>query len=141
MLEAIRGFGQGGATLLLGIALGAAWIMTIVSPNVSYDRLDYSRADGHVRLLLNTASAQIAFILVAASALAVLGGAIGAGIASLLAAFGFFSNRWVLASFKKGETAPGTRGSKKGQRVMAVTMTLMFSCIIVLAAILALLGL
>ncbi|MBR9836066.1 MAG: hypothetical protein GYB42_13000, partial [Alphaproteobacteria bacterium] len=85
MLEAIREFGQGGAALLLGLATGAAWMMAIVAPNVSYDRLDASRADGHIRHLMKSGSDPIAFILLAAGALAILGGAVAAGVTAFLA--------------------------------------------------------
>lgn len=141
MLETIRDFGQSGAVLLLGLATGAAWIMAIVAPNVSYDRLDASRADGHIREMLKAGSDPIAVILLAAGALAILGGALVAGITSFLAAFGFFTNRWTLASFKPGETPPGARRRRKTQRVVAVSLTLMFSLVTALAAVLALLGL
>lgn len=140
MLEAIRDFGQGGATLLIGLATGAAWIMAIVAPNVSYDRLDASRADGHVRELLKSASDQIAFVLIGGAAFSILGGAIGAGITALLAAFGFFSNRWTLASFKRGEAPPDPKHSRKTQRILAVSLTLIFTLVAAIAGILAVLG-
>ena len=141
MLEAIRDLGQGGATLLIGLPTGAAWIMTIVAPNVSYDRLDASRADGHVRELLKSASDQIAFVLIGGAAFAILGGAIGAGIIASLAAFGFFSNRWTLASFKRGEAPPDAKRSKKTQRVLAVSLTLIFTFVAAIAGKMAVLGL
>ena len=46
MLDALRDFGQGGAILLLGFATGAAWMMAVVAPNCSYDRLDAGRGNG-----------------------------------------------------------------------------------------------
>lgn len=137
MLEIIREFGQGGAILLCGIATGGAWIAAIVAPNCSYDRLDASRADGHVRQLLKSASDPIAITLLAAAALAVLGNAIGAGITAAIAALGFFSNRWTLASFKKGEIPPGARRRRKTQRVVAVSLTLMFTLVSAAAGVMA----
>ena len=141
MIEALREFGQGGATLLMGIATGAAWIMAIVAPNVSYDRLDASRADGHVREMLKNASNPIAIVLFAGAALAILGGAIGSGITASLAALGFLTNRWTLASFKRGETPPGARRKRKTQRVVAVSLTLIFTLVSAIAALMALFGL
>ena len=140
MLEMIRDFGQGGAVLLIGMATGAAWIAAIAAPNCSYDRLDASRADGHVRQLLKTTSDPIAVLLLAAAALCVLGGAIGAGITSGVAALGFFSNRWTLASFKRGETPPGARRRRKTQRVAAVSLTLMFTLVCAIAGVMAIMG-
>jgi len=138
MLEAIREIGQGGAILLLGLATGAAWIVAIVAPNCSYDRLDASRADAHVRQLMKSASDPIAFILLAAGALGILGGATGAGIVSFLAALGFFSNRWTLSKLKKAPS--GVTRRRKSQRVVAVSLTLMFTLITAIASIMAVLG-
>ncbi len=140
MLETIRDFGQNGATLLLGLAVGAAWIVTIVAPNTSYDRLDATRADKHVRGLLKSASDPIAVLLLVAGGLAVLGGALVAGIAAFLAALGFFSNRWTLASFKRGETPPDADEKRKAQRAIAVSLTLVFAFVAAIAAVLAVLG-
>ncbi|MEM8616733.1 MAG: hypothetical protein AAGF20_07340 [Pseudomonadota bacterium] len=140
MLDFIRAFGQQGATLLLGLATGAAWIAAIAAPNCSYDRLDHSRADGHVRQLIKDSSAPIGFILLAAGALAILGGAFGAGICGFLAAFGFFSNRWTLSTLPKSEAPAGVRRRRKSQRVVAVALTLMFTFVALVGAILAAIG-
>ena len=140
MLEMIRSFGQSGAVLLIGMSVGAAWIAAVIAPNCSYDRLDASRADGHVRQLLKTASDPIAVLLLAGAAFAVLGGAIGAGITAAVAALGFFSNRWTLASFKRGEVPPGARRRRKTQRVVAVSLTLIFTLVSAIAGIMAMLG-
>lgn len=138
MLEAIREFGQSGAIMLLSLATGAAWMMAIVSPNVSYDRLDASRADGHIRQMVKSGSDPIAFILLAAGALAILGGALAGGITAFLAALGFFSNRWTLSKLK---TAPaGVRRRRKTQRVVAVSLTLIFTLVTAIAAGLAFFG-
>lgn len=137
MIEAIRSFGQSGATLLIGLAVGAAWITTIVSPNTSYDHLTAKQADSHVRELLKAASDPIAVILLVAGALAILGGAMVAGIAALLAAAGFFTNRWTLASAK---SASKEDGSQKTQRVLAVSLTLIFTLLAAAAGVMAVLG-
>ncbi len=138
MLEAVRDFGQGGAVLLMGLATGAAWIMTIIAPNVSYDRLDASRADGHVRQLLKSASDPIAVVLLVAGALAILGGALGAGVTSFIAALGFFTNRWTLSKLDKAPS--GAKRRRKTQRVVAVSLTLMFTLVAAIAAVLAVFG-
>jgi hypothetical protein len=140
LLETIRDFGQNGATLLMGLAVGAAWIVAMASPNISYDRLDASRADRHVRELLRATSDPIAVILLVAGGLAILGGALVAGITSFLAAFGFFTNRWTLANYKRGETPPNADEKRKAQRAIAVSLTLVFSLVAAVAAALALLG-
>ena len=138
MLDTIRDFGQNGAALLIGLSVGAAWIAAIVSPNTSYDHLTAIQAEKHVRELLKSASDPIAVILLVAAGLAILGGATVSGILSLIAAAGFFSNRWTLASIKSGdgkEEAPG-----KTQRILAVSLTLLFGLAAAAAAILAVLG-
>ena len=140
MLETIRNFGQDGATLLLGLAVGAAWIVAIVAPNTSYDSLDATRADKHVRGLLRSASDPVAVILLVAGGLAVLGGALVSGVTAFLAAFGFFTNRWTLANFKRGETPPDANEKRKAQRAIAVSLTLVFALVATVAAVLAMLG-
>lgn len=137
MFESIQTLAGGLTVLLTGIAAGAAWIATIVAPNCSFDRLDYSRADGHVRQLLLTASSQIAGLLLAATATGVLAGAYGSAILSLIACFGFFTNRWTLAPKKKTEAPPGVRQRKKSQRVVAVGFSLMFAAVAAISAVLA----
>ena len=139
MIEALRTFGQSGAVLAIGLATGAAWIMAIVVPNVSYDRLDYSRADGFVREMLKKGSHQITFILLVGSALAVLGGAVGAAIAAGIAALGFLTNQWTLSSLS-GKTVPGARRKRKTQRVVAVSLTLIFTLTAAAAAVMAMFG-
>ena len=135
MLNALRDFGQSGAILLLGLAVGAAWNAAIVAPNTSYDHLKGDDAEEHVRELLRSASDPIAVLLLVAAALAILGGALVSGITSLLAAFGFFTNRFTLP---KGESAKESGG--KTQRVLAVSMTLVFSVVAAAAAGMAVFG-
>ena len=139
MLNAIRDFGQSGAILLLGLAVGAAWIAAIVAPNTSYDDLSEEDADSHVRGLLKASSDPIAVLLLVAAGLAILGGALVAGVTALLAAFGFFTNRWTLSdgstSKKSTNTKPG-----KAQRILAVSLTLVFTLVAATSAGLAVFG-
>lgn len=138
MLDAIREFGQNGAVLLAGLAVGATWIAAIVAPNTSYDHLSAKQAETHVRELLKATSDPIAVMMLVAGALAILSGAMVAGILALIAACGFFSNRWTLASGKTHtgkEEAPG-----KTQRILAVSLTLLFALVAATAAALAVLG-
>ncbi len=136
MLDQLQIFAAGIGAVLSGIAAGAAWIVTMAAPNCSFDRLDGSRADGHVRQLLRDTSTPIAGILLAAAAFSILGGAIAGGTVAALAAFGFFSNRFTLAPKKKGEA----RVSRKGQRVISVSFSLIFGIVALIAAILAVFG-
>ena len=138
MLEAIREFGQNGAVLLAGLAVGAVWIAAVVAPNTSYDHLSAKQAETHVRELLKSGSDPIAVMMLVAGAVAILSGAMVSGILSLIAAIGFFSNRWTLASAtsaKGKEEAPG-----KTQRILAVSLTLLVALVAATAAVLAVLG-
>jgi hypothetical protein len=139
MLENFRDTFQLIGVLLNGIALGAAWIVTMAGPNISFDRLA-GRADAFVRAFLKGTSTPIAGILLAAGACAILGGAFVSGTCSLLAAFGFFSNRWILAGLGKAPR-DGKGASRKGQRMLAMSLSLVFSLVILLAAILGVVGL
>lgn len=140
MLEAIRNFGQSGSILLLGLSIGAAWIVTIVAPNTSYDNLKEADADKHVRELLKAASDPIAVLLLVAAGLAILGGGLISGLAALIAAFGFFSNRWTLAQAPKRSADEGEKRVGKTRRILAVSLTLVFSLVALAAAIIAVLG-
>lgn len=137
MFETLQSTASGLAVFFAALATGAVWAVTMAAPNCSFDRLDYSRADGHVRQLLKDASTPISLMLLAATALALLGGAYGAATLAVLAAIGFFTNRWTLAPRKKGEGAPGLRQRKKSQRIVAISLSLMFGCVSAIAAVLA----
>lgn len=140
MFDTLQAFAGALSVLLIGIAIGAAWICAIAAPNVFYDKLDASRANTQVRSLILEGSTPIAGLLLGGAATAILGGAYGAGILSLVAALGFFLNRWTLAPHKRGETPPGVRRRRKSQRLVAVGLSLMFLLVAVIAAILAILG-
>lgn len=139
MFDSIQSVAGGLAVLTASLATGAAWIACIAAPNCSFDRLDYSRADGHVRQLIRETSGPIAVILLGACALAVLAGFYGSATLSGLAAIGFLTNNWTLAPKKKGENAPppGVRHRKKSQRIVAISLSLMFTAVAAIAAILA----
>ena len=141
MLETIREFGQDVAVLLLGLCVGAAWIVAIVAPNTSYDHLDEQEAEDHVRELLKSASDPIAVLLLVAAGLAILGNSLIAGVCALIAAFGFFTNRWTLANAKSDDAKSGDQKPGKTQRILAVSMTLIFSVVAAAGAVLTVLGL
>ena len=122
------------------IAIGAGWVAVIASPNCSFDELDGSRADRHVRELLKQTSTPISGMLLAAGALFVLGASWGAAATAFLAAFGFFSNRWMLAP-KKGKNPRGVKTSRKGQRTVSISFSLIFLLAAVVAAVLGIIGL
>ena len=55
--------------LLCGaMAIGSSWVAAIASPNCSFDKLDGSRADRHVRELLLQTSTPIAGMMLASAA-------------------------------------------------------------------------
>lgn len=140
MFQAISQFSGDIAVLLIGMAVGGAWVCTMVGPNVFYDKLDGGRANTQVRALILSGSTPIAGLLLAGAASAFLGGAIGAGCTALIAAIGFFSNRWTLAGHKRGEAPPGARRRHKSKQVVAVGFSLMFLLAAVIAGFLAIFG-
>ena len=120
--------------LLFGaMAIGASWVAAIASPNCSFDKLDGSRADRHVRELLLQTSTPIAGMMLASGAFYLLATSWAAAITALLAAFGFFSNRWMLAPGKKTK---GVRTSRKDQRAVSVSFSLMFALVAIVSAVL-----
>lgn len=126
--------------IFCALAVGASWVAAIAAPNCSFEELDGSRADRHVRELLYTTSTPIAGMMLAAGACFLLAAHWGAGATAMLAAFGFYSNRWMLAP-KTGKAPKGTRTSRKGQRAVSVSLSLIFMLVAVIAAILGMIGL
>ncbi len=122
------------------LAIGAAWVAAIVSPNCSFDKLTGARADGHVRELIHRTSPQIGFLMVVAGALFLFGASPVAGIVGLVSAFGFYATRMMLAP-KEGKNAPGVRTKRKEQRGTSVSLFLMFTITAVASAGLGLFGL
>jgi hypothetical protein len=128
------------SVLLIGIAVGGAWICAILGPNVFYDKLDAGRANTQVKALLRAGSTPVAGLLLAASCCAFLAGALATGILSLVSAIGFFLNRWTLSGFKRGETPPGARRRRKSQQIVAVSLSLLFLLVAIIAGVLAIIG-
>ncbi len=122
------------------MAIGASWVASIVSPNCSFDKLTGARADGHVRELIHRTSPQLGFLMAVAGALFLFGASLIAGIVALVAAFGFYATRMLLAP-KEGKNAPGVRTRRKEQRGTSVALSLTFTAAAVIAGILGLFGL
>ena len=105
-----------------------------------YDGLDAGRADRQVRNLLKSVSRSTGILLLAATALAFLGGAIGAAICAGLAAFGFFTNSCTLAPTSRENVPKGVRQNHKTKRIVAVSLTLLFTLVAAIGAGLAVFG-
>ena len=125
--------------IFCALAIGASWVASIASPNCSFDKLDGSRADRHVRELLNQTAIPIAGMMLAAGAFFLLATSWAAAATAMLAAFGFYSARLMLAP-KVGKTPHGAKTSRKGQRAVSVSLSLMFMLVAVVAAILGVIG-
>jgi hypothetical protein len=122
------------------LAIGASWVASIVSPNCSFDKLTGARADGHVRELIHRTSPQLGFLMAVSGLLFIFGASLIAGIVALVAAFGFYATRMLLAP-KQGKNAPGERTRRKEQRGTSVALSLTFTATAAIAAILGLIGL
>ncbi len=139
MFETLNALAANVSGLFAAAATGAVFTATVPAAATSFDRLDYARADAHVRQLLLRVSAPAAAAYLAAAALAVLAMAFGAAILAGLAALGLIANRWTLAPRRKGEGAPGVRQRKKTQRLVAVSLSNLSAGVGGIAALLALL--
>ena len=128
------------SAILIGIGVGGAWVCAILGPNVFYDKLDAGRANTQVKALLRAGSTPIAGLLLAAACCAFLAGFLATGILSLVSALGFFLNRWTLAGFKRGDTPPGARRRRKSQQIVAVSLSLLFLLVAMIAGVLAIMG-
>lgn len=125
------------ALMVCGLAIGASWVASVVSPNLSFDKLTGGRADGHVRELIHRTSPQLGFLMVVAGGLFLFASSLVAGIVSFVAAFGFYATRMMLAP-KEGKNAPGVRTKRKEQRGTSVGLVLMFTATAFIAAVLGL---
>lgn len=139
MITEIQQYAGGLGVAASAMAIGAGWVVTIASPNCSFDKLDGSRADRHVRELLHQTATPIAAIMLAAAALFALATSWAAAVTAALAAFGFFSTRLMLAP-KEGKNPKGVKTRRKDQRAVSVSLSLMFMLIAVIAGILGLIG-
>lgn len=119
------------------LAIGASWVASIVSPNCSFDKLTGARADGHVRELIHRTSPQLGFLMAVSGILFLLGTSRIAGIVAIVAAFGFYATRMMLAP-KEGKNAPGVRTRRKEQRGTSVALSLIFTATSLIAVLLAL---
>lgn len=126
--------------IFCGLVTGASWVASVVSPNASFDKLTGARADGHVRELIHRTSLQLGFLSAVAGALFLVAGSPIAGIVALVAAFGFYATRMMLAP-KEGKNKPGVRTRRKEQRGTSVALSLTFTGAILISMILGLFGL
>lgn len=140
MIEQLQTFATALAALLSGVAVGATYVAARAVPQEAFEHMDYTRADRHVRYVLNSCSTAIAGMLLAVTALSILGGAFGAATLGALAAFGFFSNRWTLSRRKPRTAPPGTKRKLKSQRVVAFSLSILFGGVALVAGVLAALG-
>jgi hypothetical protein len=138
-MEALAPYARQLGIIAAALALGAAYVAAIASPNCSFDKLDGSRADRHVRELLSQTSFPLSVMMLVAAAGFFIGGALAAAITSSVTAFGFFSSRWMLAP-RKGKLPPGAKSSRKGQRMVSVSFTLMFAAGALVALVLGVAG-
>ena len=125
------------ALMTSALAIGASWVAAIVSPNCSFDKLTGARADGHVRELIHRTSPQLGFLMAVSGALFLFASSLIAGIVALVAAFGFYATRMMLAP-KEGKNAPGVRTKRKEQRGTSVALILTFTATAMIAAVLGL---
>lgn len=133
LLHAIAAFAAGGAA-------ASGWTASVIVANTAFDGLDHGRADRHLRkVLVATASFQAVLMGVAAGC-AVLSGAITAFVTALIAALGFLSNMWTLSP-RKDKAPEGLRKRTSTMRILAVSLTLIITCLAAASGVLAALGL
>lgn len=140
MLQSLQTLSNGIALITCAMAIGASWVASIASPNCSFDKLTGARADTHVRELLYRTATPIAGMMLVSGALFLLATSWIAGTVALVASFGFFSTRMMLAP-KEGKNPKGVRTRRKEQRGSSVMLSLMFTLAAAAAAVLGLFGL
>lgn len=139
MFEQIQSYANALGVALSAMTVGASWVASIASPNCSYDKLDGSRADGHVRELIYQTATPIAGMSLGAGMLYLLGQSWVAAATVMLAAFGFYATRMMLAP-KHGSNPKGVKTSRKSQRAYSVTLSLVFTAVAIIGLILGVIG-
>ncbi|MEZ5937959.1 MAG: hypothetical protein R3C52_07040 [Hyphomonadaceae bacterium] len=127
------------SAMFAGGAAASGWTVAVIVANSAFEGLDAGRADRTLRRMLVASATFQASLLGVAAALAVIKGANGAAIMSVVAALGFLSNIWTLAP-RREKALPGARKRLKTGRMVAVALTLMVTLVAAIGAILAAFG-
>lgn len=130
---------QAVAAMFAGGAAASGWTAAVIVANTAFDGLDHGRADRMLRKVIAATAGFQAALLGIAAGCALLSGATGAGIVSVVAALGFLSNVWTLAP-RRDKAPDGLRKKNSTMRVVAVALTLMMTFVAVGAGVMAILG-
>lgn len=130
---------HGVSAALAGGAAASGWTAGVLVANTAFDGLDHGRADRHLRKVLVATAGFQAVLLLAAAAAAAVTLTVGAASCAGLAALGLASNMWTLAP-RKDKAPDGLNKKNSTMRVVAVSLTLIFTLVAAAAAILAALG-
>ncbi len=114
---------------LTGFALAGAGLTALFFAPLSFQRLDYQRADSLVRRAVHAVLPIVAGTALAGAVLAFAGLAITAGLLLLMAAGGVLLVRWVLNPIAKKPRLPGAVRRKSRQRILALQVLLVVSLI------------
>lgn len=128
------------STLFAGAGMGAAIVVVMVVSASAFEKLDYGRADRHVRLTLSRTHPWIATFAALAGVLAVVGGAIAsAGVNAVVAVLALFA-QWALKPKDREEMPAGVRQRHKTARIVSAALTIMLAPILAIAGVLAMFG-
>lgn len=127
------------AAFFAGGAAASGWTSAVIVANSAFDGLDAGRADRHIKRVMAATAGFQAVLMLLGAGFAALSGAMAGAIVGGVAALGFLSNIWTLAP-RKEKTVPGARKRTKSQRVVAVALTLIVTCIALASGLLAVIG-
>ncbi len=127
------------AAMFAGGAAASGWTAAVIVANTAFDGLDHGRADRMLRKVIAATAGFQAALLGIAAGCALLSGATGAGIVSVVAALGFLSNVWTLAP-RRDKAPDGLRKKNSTMRIVAVALTLTVTFVALAAAIMAIMG-
>lgn len=128
------------SALFAGAGMGSAIVVVMVVSASAFEKLDYGRADRHVRLTLSRTHPWIAAFAGLAGVLAVVGGAVAAaGVNAVVAVLALFA-QWALAPKDREELPAGMRQRHKTARIVSAALTIMLAPVLAIAGILAVIG-
>lgn len=127
-----------GAALFAGGATASGWTAAVIVANTAFDGLDAGRADRILRRVIVATAGFQAMMIAISAGFAIMAGATAAFIVGIVSALGFLSNIWTLAP--RREKAPGATKRTKGQRVLAVALTLLVTAMALTSGVLAVFG-
>jgi len=139
MIETLQSYAILLALFLAGMTIGWTALFSFVVAPVSFKDMDYGRADRHIRRIIKSGHGALALLCLAMGGFALISGALAAALVALMTSVFYAMCQWTLAP-RDDKTIPGMRRNMKTQRVVASLLTAIGMPLMLIAGVLAYLG-